>query len=182
MSSPSQRSMTSAMRLPEVVEAVGHADGDLDAAVGRPEHPSLEFGPGLVDRVFEQVPERLLPSAGQIAGVLRHGVFDAAHAFDGLVVAVAARLVLQAFADLVERVGHPGDDVEPVEHAFGVRTPLMHAGNRSRSSGWRPSSATRAPPRSPGWTSNRAPPTAPRQPPPRTRGGPREALRRPVPP
>ncbi|GDZ30883.1 hypothetical protein DWZ18_08060 [Bifidobacterium longum] len=74
-----------------------------------------------------QVPEGLGLSVGQVAGVLQHGVFDAAHALDGFLVAVAARLVPQAFADLVERVAHPADDVEPVEHAFDVRTPPVDA-------------------------------------------------------
>ena len=170
----------------DVVEAVGHADGDLDpvvgrlepgvgvsqpdraqdvgpappdllgefddlgyARVGRPEHPTVQFRRGLADRVLEQgaqeflelpcavelspgirasdVLERLGLSAGQVAGVLQDGVLDAAHALHGLLVPVAPRLVPQAFADLVERVGHPGDDVEPVQYAFGVRAALGDA-------------------------------------------------------
>ena len=170
----------------DVVEAVGHADGDLDpvvgcfepgvgaaqpdgpedvgasasdlfgefddlgyARVGRPEHPTVQFRRGLADGVFEQgaqeflglpcavelspgirasdVLERLGLSAGQVAGVLQDGVLGAAHALHGLLVAVAPRLVPQAFPDLVERVGHPGDDVEPVQYAFGVRAALGDA-------------------------------------------------------
>ena len=33
----------------------------------------------------------------------------------------------QTHPDLVERVGHPGDDVEPVQYAFGVRAALGDA-------------------------------------------------------
>ena len=50
-----------------VVEAAGHADGDLDPVVGR-----------------------LGPSVGQLAGVLQDGVSDAAHALDGFLVPVEA--------------------------------------------------------------------------------------------
>ena len=169
-----------------MVEAVGHADGDLDAvveglesrvgvaeldrpedvgtpasdllrqfddfgyaAMGRPEHPVFQLFPGLSDGVFEQVAQEFLepPGAvelplgvrvpqrregfvlpfGQVVGVLRYGVFDAAHAPGRLLVAVASRLVPQAFPDLVERVAHPADDVEPVEHALGVRAVLLDA-------------------------------------------------------
>ena len=38
-----------------------------------------------------QVPERLGLPAGQLVGVLQHGVFDAAHALGGFLVPVAAR-------------------------------------------------------------------------------------------
>ena len=169
-----------------MVEAVGHADGDLDpvvgrlearvrvsqpdraqdvgaapsdllgefddlgyARMGRPEHPAVQFRRGLADRVLEQgaqefleppcavelalgvrVPqafERLLLSVGQVAGVLQDGVSDAAHALRGILVPIVPRLVPQAFPDLVERVAHPGDDVEPVQYAFGVRAVLGDA-------------------------------------------------------
>ena len=169
-----------------MVEAVGHADGDLDpvverlesrvgvaqldrpedvgaasadlfgelddlgdAAVGRPEHPVSELRGGPSERVLEQgaqeflelpgavelalgvrVPQRgegFVLSVGQSVGVLQDRVLDAAHALRGLLVAVAARLVPQALPDLVERAGHPADDVEPVEHALRVRAPLVHA-------------------------------------------------------
>ena len=164
----------------DVVEAVGHADGDLDPVVGcfesgvgvarpdgpedvgasasdlfgefddlgyaaarGPEHPVVEFAARLVEGVSEQgaqeflelpgavepalrvrVPdgaERVVLPVGRVVRVLQDGVLDAAHALGHLLVAGASRLVPQASADLVERAGHPGDDVEPVEHAFGVR-------------------------------------------------------------
>ena len=170
----------------DVVEAVGHADGDLDpvvgrlepgvgvsqpdraqdvgaapsyllgefddlgyARMGRPEHPAVQFRRGLADRVLEQgaqefpeppcavelplgvrVPqafERLLLSVGQVAGVLQDGVSDAAHALRGILAPIVPRLVPQAFPGLVERVAHPGDDVEPVQYAFGVRAVLGDA-------------------------------------------------------
>lgn len=117
--------------------------------MGRPEHPMPELRCGLSDGVPEQVPQQFLelPGAvelslgvrvpqcgegfvlpvGEMVGVLQDRVFDAAHALGRLVVAVASRLVPEAFPDLVERVGHPGDDVEAVEHALGVRAPFMHA-------------------------------------------------------
>ena len=142
---------------PDGPEDVGASASDLlgefddlgYARVGRPEHPTVQFRRGLADGVFEQgaqeflglpcavelalgvrvpqVLERLLLSAGQVAGVLQDGVSDAAHALHGLLVAVAPRLVPQAFPDLVERVGHPGDDVEAVQYAFGVRAALGDA-------------------------------------------------------
>ena len=120
-----------------------------DTAAGRPEHPMVQFRLGLVDRMPEQGPQQFpeLPCTvepalgirvpqrverfglpvGQIAGVLQYRVFDAAHALRGLLIAVAARLVPQALADLVERVAHPADDVEPGQHAFGVRAVLLDA-------------------------------------------------------
>ena len=87
--------------------------------------------PGAVElalgvRVPDGAERRELP-VRQVAGVLQHGVLDAAHALRGILVAVAARLVPQAFPDLVERVGHPGDDAEAVRHAFGVRAVLGDA-------------------------------------------------------
>ena len=117
--------------------------------MGRPEHPVLELRGGLSDGVSEQgaqellelpcavelalrvrVPQRVerlgLPS-GEPVGVLQDRVFDAAHALRGLVVAVASGLVPQAFPDLVERAGHPADDVEAVEHALRLRAPFVHA-------------------------------------------------------
>lgn len=57
-----------------------------------------------------------------------HGVFQAFHRLRGCLVVAAPGLVPQPFPDLVERVGHPGDDVERVEHALGVRQVLLHAG------------------------------------------------------
>ena len=170
----------------DVVEAVGHADGDLDpvveclepgvgvsepdgsddvgpaspdfsgefddfgdAAMGCPEHPAVQFGRGLFDRVLEQGTQEFLElpgavelafgirvpdgferrglSVGQVAGVLQYDVLDAAHAFRYLFVSFASRLVPEAFADPVERVRHPGDDVEAVEHAFRVRAVLGDA-------------------------------------------------------
>ena len=87
--------------------------------------------PGAVELAFGvRVPqrvERLGLSAGQVVGVLQDRVFDAAHALGRLLVAFVARLVPQAFPDPVERVGHPGDDVEAVEHAPCVRAPLIDA-------------------------------------------------------
>ena len=88
--------------------------------------PPRTAEPALRVRV-PQVLERLGLSAGQVTGVLQYCVLDAAHAPDGLVVTVAVRPVPQTLPDLVERVAHPGDDVEPVEHALGVRAPLAHA-------------------------------------------------------
>lgn len=170
----------------DVVEAIGHADDDLDAvveclearvgvdqpdrpedvgpaspdlpgelddfgdaAVGCPERPVVQFSRGLFGRVSEQGTQEFLelPGAvelafgirvpdgferrglpvGQVAGVLQYGVLDAAHAFRCLFVSFASRLVPEAFADLVERVRHPGDDVEAVEHAFRVRAVLGDA-------------------------------------------------------
>lgn len=63
----------------------------------------------------------------QVAGVLQHGVFGAAHALRGILVPVAPRLVPQTFPDLVQGAGHPGDDVEAVQYAFGVRAPPADA-------------------------------------------------------
>jgi len=71
--------------------------------------------------------ERLGLPAGQVVGVLQYDVLDAAHAFRYLFVSFASRLVPEAFADPVERVRHPGDDVEAVEHAFRVRAVLPDA-------------------------------------------------------
>ena len=85
---------------------------------------AVELSPGIR---ASDVLERLGLSAGQVAGVLQDRVLDAAHALHGLLVPVAPRLVPQAFPDLVERVGHPGDDVEPVQYAFGVRAALGDA-------------------------------------------------------
>lgn len=61
-------------------------------------------------------------------GFLGHGVFQAFHRLRGCLVVAAPGLVPQSLPDLVERVGHPGDDVERVEHALGVRQVLLHAG------------------------------------------------------
>lgn len=38
----------------------GEFDDLGDAAAGRPEHPAVQFGPGLVGRSFEQRPEEFL--------------------------------------------------------------------------------------------------------------------------
>ncbi len=114
-----------------------------------PEHPVSQLAPGLFGRVLGQGPQWLLEllgavelalgvrvpqrverfglPVGQIAGVLQYRVFDAAHALDRFLVVFVARLVPQALADLVERVAHPADDVEPVQHAFGVRAVLPDA-------------------------------------------------------
>ena len=142
---------------PDGPEDVGPASSDLlrqfddfgDAAVGRPEHPVVQFVLGLFDRVPEQRaqeflepprPVRLAPGvrvretverlglpAGQVLRVLQYRVSDAAQALRRLPVAVAPGLVPQSFPDLVERVGHPRDDVEPVQYALGVRAPLADA-------------------------------------------------------
>lgn len=140
-------------RAQDVGAAPSDLPGEFDdlgyARMGRPEHPMVQFRRGLVDRVLEQgaqeflelpcavelalgvrvpqVPERLGLFVGQLVGVLQDGVFDAAHALRGLLVAVATRLVPQASPDFVERAGHPGDDVGPVQYAFGVRTVLGDA-------------------------------------------------------
>ena len=105
--------------------------------MGRPEHPVSQFVLGLFDRVLEQRPEEFLEPpgpvelslgvgvpdrverpglpVGQVLRVLQYRVSDAAQALRLLPVAGAPGLVPQAFPDPVERVGHPGDDVEPVE-------------------------------------------------------------------
>ena len=87
-----------------------------------PRAVELSRGVGVPDRV-----ERLLLPVGQVLRVLQHGVPDAAQALRLLPVTVAPGLVPQSFPDLVERVAHPRDDVEPVQYAPGVRTPLAHA-------------------------------------------------------
>ena len=82
-------------------------------------------GPGI------RVPERLQRSGlpfGQVSGVLEHGVSDAAHRLGRRLVVAAPGLVPQPFAHPVERVAHPGDDVERVQDAPGVRQALLHAG------------------------------------------------------
>ena len=144
------------MAEPDGCEDVVAASADLpawfddlgDAAAGRPADPSFEFrfGPfdGLARERAQGFPE--LPRAvelalgirvgecgegrgsafGQVAGVPGHGVFDAAHRPGRRCVPVAPGLVPQPFPDPVERVGHPGDDVERVEHAFGVRAVPGH--------------------------------------------------------
>ena len=87
--------------------------------------------PGAVELALRvRVPdgaERVVLPVGQVARVLQDGVLGAAHALGRPLVAGASRVVPQAFADLVERADHPGDDVEPVEHAFGVRAVLGDA-------------------------------------------------------
>ena len=115
----------------------------------RPEHPVFQLAPGLFERMSEQGAEEFLelPGAvelalgvrvpqrregfvlpfGQLVGVLQHRVLGAAHAFRRLLVAGVPRLVPQTFADLVERAGHPADDVEAVQHALGVRAPPADA-------------------------------------------------------
>ena len=142
---------------PDRPEDVGPASPDLpgepddfgDAAVRGPEHPVVQLAPGLFDRVLEQGPqqflelpgavelglgvrvpdavERVVLLAGQVVRVLQDRVLGAAHALRGLLVAVVPRLVPQAFADLVERAGHPADDVEAVQYALGVRAPPADA-------------------------------------------------------
>lgn len=170
----------------DVVESVGHADGDFDlasdcfelgvgvsqfdcaqdvgtespnlldefddfgdAAAGGMEHPMLELRLGLVEGMSEQGPQQfpelsgaveptlgvrvaqgvdyVVLFAGRIVGVLQHRVFDAAHTIRGMLVAYVSGLVPQSFSDLVERAGHPGDDVESVEHVFRVRAALGDA-------------------------------------------------------
>ena len=56
--------------------------------------------------------EYMLKEAAKVVPVVQHGVFGAAHALRGILVPVAPRLVPQAFPDLVQGAGHPGDDVE----------------------------------------------------------------------
>lgn len=85
---------------------------------------AVELSPGT--RVGERGEGRGL-AFGQVAGVLEHGVFDAAHRLRPLLVLPAPGLVPQPFPDPVQRVGHPGDDVERVEHALGVRAMSLHA-------------------------------------------------------
>ena len=117
-----------------------------DAAVAGPEYPPLQLGLGLFDGLAQEGPEEFLelPGAvelapgvrvperlqhpglrfGQVAGVLEHGVFQAAHRPGRRLVLVTPGLVPQPFPDPVQRVGHPGDDVERIQHALGVRAVL----------------------------------------------------------
>ena len=74
-----------------------------------------------------QVLERLLLSAGQVAGVLQDRVLWRRACAHGLLVPSRLAWFHRRLRDLSERVGHPGDDVEPVQYAFGVRAALGDA-------------------------------------------------------
>ena len=139
---------------PEDVEAspvdlLAERDESRDARQERVRGPLAQQGRGRLCRLFEDHPEAFLEPVR-----LPEGLVGVRHAFQlGLLAGGQVRFVLEqrppgsfdrvlhalpgrarlpglapcGGADLVERVGRPADDVEPVEDAFGLRAPAERA-------------------------------------------------------